>query len=88
MAGLNHTEIESTIELIRQLQADGLTIIIIEHVMRAVLALCDRLMVLNFGAKLAEGSGERRLWQTLAVVEAYLGSRFARMQARAPAMAP
>ena len=60
MAGLNHTEVERSIELFRALQADGLTIVIIEHVMRAVLALCDRLMVLNFGAKLAEGVGGRR----------------------------
>ena len=80
MAGLNHTEIERTIELIRQLQADGLTIIIIEHVMRAVLALCDRLMVLNFGAKLADGPANEVVADPR-VVEAYLGSRFARMQA-------
>ena len=80
MAGLNHTEIERVIELVRQLQADGLTIIIVEHVMRAVLALCDRLMVLNFGAMLAEGPAAE-IVANPAVVEAYLGSRFARMHA-------
>ena len=77
MAGLNHTEIERAIGLVRQLRDDGLTVIIIEHVMRAVLALCDRLMVLNFGAKLAEGvPGE--IVRDPTVIEAYLGSRFAR----------
>ena len=80
MAGLNHTEIERVIELVRQLQADGLTIIVIEHVMRAVLALCGRLMVLNFGAKLAEGPAATVVADPH-VVEAYLGSRFTRMQA-------
>ncbi len=85
MAGLNHTEIERAIDLVRQLQADGLTIIVIEHVMRAVLALCSRLMVLNFGAKLAEGPAAEIVADP-AVVEAYLGSRFARMQA--PVLSP
>jgi branched-chain amino acid transport system ATP-binding protein len=83
MAGLNHTEIERVITLIKQLQADGLTIIVVEHVMRAVLALCSRLMVLNFGALLAEGPAAEVVANPR-VIEAYLGTRFARMQA-APA---
>jgi len=83
MAGLNHTEVERSIELVRTLQADGLTVVIVEHVMRAVLALCDRLMVLNFGAKLAEGPAADVV-SNPAVVEAYLGSRFAHAQ-RTPA---
>ena len=82
MAGLNHTEIERAITLIQQLQADGLTIIVVEHVMRAVLALCSRLMVLNFGAMLAQGPAAEVVADP-AVVEAYLGSRFARAQASA-----
>jgi branched-chain amino acid transport system ATP-binding protein len=80
MAGLNHTEIERVITLIKQLQADGLTIIIVEHVMRAILALCSRLMVLNFGALLAEGPAADVVANPR-VIEAYLGTRFARMQA-------
>lgn len=78
MAGLNHTEVEHSIALFRRLQADGLTLIVIEHVMRAVIALCDRLMVLNFGAMLAEGVAADVLANP-DVITAYLGSRFARV---------
>jgi branched-chain amino acid transport system ATP-binding protein len=80
MAGLNHTEIERTIELVREIAATGITVIVIEHVMKAVLALCDRAMVLNFGRKLTEGL-PRDVVNEPAVVEAYLGSRFAKSQA-------
>ncbi len=79
MAGLNHTEVERSIELFRTLQSDGLTIVVIEHVMRAILALCDRLMVLDFGAKLAEGPAAE-VTANPAVVAAYLGTRFAQAQ--------
>jgi len=77
MAGLNLTEIERTIELVRQIAASGITVIVIEHVMKAVLALCDRAMVLNFGRKLTEGTPHEVINEP-AVVEAYLGTRFAR----------
>ena len=81
MAGLNHTEIERVVELIQALHREGLTVVVIEHVMKAVLALCDRLMVLNFGAKLAEGTAAAVV-NDPAVIEAYLGQRFARAHAR------
>jgi branched-chain amino acid transport system ATP-binding protein len=77
MAGLNLTEIERTIELVREISATGITVIVIEHVMKAVLALCDRAMVLNFGRKLTEGKPHDVVNEP-AVVEAYLGTRFAK----------
>jgi branched-chain amino acid transport system ATP-binding protein len=80
MAGLNLTEIERTIELVRDIAATGMTVIVIEHVMKAVLALCDRAMVLNFGRKLTEGKPHDVINEP-AVVEAYLGTRFAKSRA-------
>ena len=79
MAGLNLTEIERTIDLVREINAAGITVIVIEHVMKAVLALCHRTMVLNFGRKLTEGLPHDVVNEP-AVVEAYLGTRFAKSQ--------
>ena len=80
MAGLNLTEIERMIDLVREINAAGMTVIVIEHVMKAVLALCHRAMVLNFGRKLTEGAPQDVVNEP-AVVEAYLGTRFAKTRA-------
>jgi branched-chain amino acid transport system ATP-binding protein len=72
-AGMNETETESLFGLIKKVQARGVTVLIIEHDMPLVMKLCDRITVLNFGKKLAEGTPEE-IQNNQAVIEAYLGS--------------
>ena len=72
-AGMNETETESLFDLIKKVQARGVTVLIIEHDMPLVMKLCDRIAVLNFGKKLAEGTPEE-IQNNQAVIEAYLGS--------------
>jgi branched-chain amino acid transport system ATP-binding protein len=72
LAGLNPTEVAQMIDLLRKIRDDGVSVFMIEHVMQAIMKLSDRIVVLNFGQKLAEGSpmeiaGDPR------VIEAYLG---------------
>jgi len=72
LAGLNPSELMIGIELIRSLKADGITIVLVEHVMNAVRALCDRCVVMSSGRKIAEGATADVL-SDAAVVKAYLG---------------
>lgn len=72
LAGLNPTELTTGIALIEQIRAEGRTIIIVEHVMHAIRSLCDRCVVMNSGAKIAEGK-PREVLADAEVIRAYLG---------------
>ena len=74
MAGLNHAEIDEVVAIIRKIRDTGVTILVIEHVMRAIRSLSDRIIVLHHGVMLAEGDPDAVLTDPR-VVEAYLGKR-------------
>jgi branched-chain amino acid transport system ATP-binding protein len=72
LAGLNPTEIERMITVIRRIRDRGIAILMIEHVMRVIMSLSDRIVVLNLGDKLAEGT-PREIASNPEVIAAYLG---------------
>jgi branched-chain amino acid transport system ATP-binding protein len=72
MAGLNTTEMVGAIELIRKTHAQGITILMIEHVMQAVMGISHRIVVLHYGKKLAEGT-PHEITNNKEVIEVYLG---------------
>ncbi|MEI3606637.1 ABC transporter ATP-binding protein [Pseudogracilibacillus sp. SE30717A] len=72
MAGLNPTEIKDVLPMIQSLNDDGITIILIEHIMEVVMTICDRIIVINHGEKIAEGTAEE-IANNDKVIEAYLG---------------
>ena len=75
LAGLGAGEVEEVIAVVRKLAAQGITIVIIEHTMQAMVRLVDRFVVLNEGALLAEGLPEE-ITRDTAVIDAYLGKRW------------
>lgn len=72
MAGLNPTEIAQAIELVTRIREKGITIFMIEHVMKAIMSVCDRIMVLHHGEKIAEGAPQE-IATSRTVIEVYLG---------------
>jgi branched-chain amino acid transport system ATP-binding protein len=72
MAGLNQTEVSEAMDDIRQIRDRGITIIMIEHVMKAIMNVCDRIVVLNYGKKIADGTPQE-IVNSKTVIEVYLG---------------
>ena len=75
MAGLNPTEVDELIVLLKEVNREGISIFLIEHVMRGVMALSNRVIVINYGVKIAEGTPEDVV-KDREVIEAYLGKEF------------
>jgi branched-chain amino acid transport system ATP-binding protein len=72
MAGLNPTEVAQAMELITRIRKKGITIFMIEHLMKAIMTICDRIIVLHHGSKIAEGTPEE-ITTSRTVIEVYLG---------------
>ncbi len=72
MAGLNTTELSQAMDLVTKIRDKGITIFMIEHVMRAIMSVCDRIMVLDHGVKIAEGT-PAEITTNQTVIEVYLG---------------
>ena len=72
MAGLNHTEIAESMEMVSRIRGKGITILMIEHVMKAIMSICDRIIVLHHGETIAEGTPEE-VSTSKKVIEVYLG---------------
>ena len=75
MAGLTVVELREMIELIRKVRTTGVTVVVVEHVMEAVMELSDRVIVLNSGRKIVEGSPKEVVVDP-EVIRAYLGERY------------
>jgi ABC-type branched-subunit amino acid transport system ATPase component len=79
MAGLTPTEVTQAVELIRQINSVGVTVLVIEHVVQAIMSLSHRVLVLHHGRKIAEDEPSQILTDPN-VIEAYLGERYAKQR--------
>ena len=77
MAGLNPVEIDDALEMVRAVHQSGVTVVLIEHVMRVIVGVCARVVVLDVGRMLADGPPDVVL-RDERVIQAYLGERYAR----------
>ena len=73
--GLTPTEMDEVMDVARRVRESGITVIVIEHNMRVIMNICERIMVLNFGRKIAEGTPEE-ISTNEEVIKAYLGEKF------------
>ena len=76
MAGLNHAEADDAMETIREIRKSGVTILIVEHIVKAIMGLSDRIVVLNMGEKVAEGTAQQ-IMHDPRVIDVYLGKSHA-----------
>jgi branched-chain amino acid transport system ATP-binding protein len=77
MAGLRPGEIDGALDLIRSLKRDGMTVLVVEHVMKAIMSVSDSVLVMHEGRELLRGAPEE-IVRDERVIEAYLGQRYAR----------
>lgn len=82
MAGLTTTEVKAALDVIRNVRAQGVTLLIVEHIMEAIMSIADRVVVLDGGVKIAEGPPDGII-NDERVISAYLGTKYSRrLQAR------
>jgi branched-chain amino acid transport system ATP-binding protein len=74
-SGLTPMEVEGLMDLIREMRSRGVTIIVVEHLMKMIMKICDRMAVLDYGVKIAEGNPEE-ISSNQKVIQAYLGVEF------------
>jgi len=79
MSGLNPSEGARLIELVRRIHAKGVTVVLIEHIMKAVMSLSQRVLVLNYGELICEGRPDEVV-RDRKVVEAYLGAGYGELE--------